>query len=162
MCLKESCFSDYWKVSSVAPVFKNVGDRSTAKNYCLVSFLSVVSKFFERLLHNRIVNHLKNCGLFSDFQYAFRSSRSTADLLAVLSATIARSFVSSPATRTVTLGIAMGFDRAWHAGVFHKIKSFGISGQVFDDCNWTRTHNHLVHKRTLKHLAQFGQTGISS
>ena len=98
MCLKESCFSDYWRVSSVAPVFKNVGDRSTAKNYCLVSFLSVVSKFFERLLHNRIVNHLKNCGLFSDFQYPFRSSRSTADLLEVLSDTIARSFVSSRAT----------------------------------------------------------------
>ena len=24
-CLKESCFSDYWKVSSVVPVFKSVG-----------------------------------------------------------------------------------------------------------------------------------------
>ena len=24
----------------------------------------------------------------------------------------------------------------------------------FDDCNWTRTHNHLVHKRTLNHLAK--------
>ena len=22
------------------------------------------------------------------------------------------------------------------------------------DCNWTRTHNHLVHKRTLSHLAK--------
>ena len=31
-CLKESCFSDCWKVSSVFPVFKNVGERSTAKN----------------------------------------------------------------------------------------------------------------------------------
>ena len=31
-CLKESCFSDCWKVSSVVPVFKNVGERSTAKN----------------------------------------------------------------------------------------------------------------------------------
>ena len=33
-CLKESCFPDCWKVSSVIPVFKNVGERSTAKNYC--------------------------------------------------------------------------------------------------------------------------------
>ena len=30
--LKESCFPDYWKVSSVVPVFKNNGERSTAKN----------------------------------------------------------------------------------------------------------------------------------
>ena len=42
-CLKESCFPDCWKVSSVVPVFKNVGERSTAKNYCPVSLLSVVS-----------------------------------------------------------------------------------------------------------------------
>ena len=48
-CLKESCFPDCWKVSSVVPVFKNVGERSTAKNYWPVSLLSVVSKVFENL-----------------------------------------------------------------------------------------------------------------
>ena len=41
-CLKVSCFPNCWKVSSVVPVFKNVGERSTAKNYCSVSLLSVV------------------------------------------------------------------------------------------------------------------------
>ena len=42
-CLKESCFADCWKVSSVAPVFKNVGERSTAKNTTLsVYFLWLV------------------------------------------------------------------------------------------------------------------------
>ena len=66
-CLKESCFSDCWKVSSVVPVFKNVRERSTAKNYRPVSLLSVVSKVFEKLVNNRIVDHLEKCGLFSDF-----------------------------------------------------------------------------------------------
>ena len=73
-CLKESCFPNCWKVSSMVPVFKNVGERSTAKNYCPVSLLSVVSKVFEKLVNNRIVDHLEKCGLFSDFQYGFRSS----------------------------------------------------------------------------------------
>ena len=41
-CLKESHFPDCWKVSSVLPVFKNVGERSTAKNYCPVSPVSKV------------------------------------------------------------------------------------------------------------------------
>ena len=49
-CLKESCFPDCWKVSSVIPVFKNVGGTSTAKNYRPVSLLSVVSKVFEKLV----------------------------------------------------------------------------------------------------------------
>ena len=73
-CLKESCFPDCWKVSSVVPVFKNVGEWSTAKNYHPVSLLSVVSKVFEKLVNNRIVDHLEKCGLFSSFQYSFRSS----------------------------------------------------------------------------------------
>ena len=83
-CLKESCFPDCWKVSSALPVFKKVGERSTAKNYCPVSLLSVVSKVFETLVNNRIVDDLEKCGLFSDFQYGFRSSRSTADLLSCI------------------------------------------------------------------------------
>ena len=57
MCLKESCFPDCWKVLLVVPVFKNVGERSTAKNYCPVSLLSVVSKVFEKHVNNRIVDH---------------------------------------------------------------------------------------------------------
>ena len=57
--LKESCFPDCWKVSLVVPVFKNVGERSTAKNYHPVSLLFVVSKVFEKLVNNRIVNGLE-------------------------------------------------------------------------------------------------------
>ena len=72
-CLKESCFPDCWKVTSVVPVFRNVGERSAAKNYCPVSLLPVVRKVFEKLVNNRIVDHLEKCG-FSDFQYGFRSS----------------------------------------------------------------------------------------
>ena len=67
-CLKESCFPDCWKFSSVVSVFKNVGKRSTAKNYRPVSLLSVVSQVFEKLVNNRIVDYLEKYGLFSDFQ----------------------------------------------------------------------------------------------
>ena len=67
MCLKESCFSDCWKVSSVVSVIKNIAERSTAKKYCPISLFSVVNKVFEKLVNTRIVDHLEKCGLFSDF-----------------------------------------------------------------------------------------------
>ena len=95
MCLKVSCFSDCWKVSSVVTVFKNVGEGSTAKNYYPVSLLSVVSKVFEKLVNNRILDDLEKCGLFSDFQCGFISSQSTAGLLTVVSDRIARAFYRS-------------------------------------------------------------------
>ena len=43
-------------------VFKNVGERSTAKNYRLL-----VSKVFNKLVNNRIVDHVEKCGLFFIF-----------------------------------------------------------------------------------------------
>ena len=92
MCLKESCFPDCWNISLVVPVFKNVGERSAAKNYCPVNLLSVVRKVFEKLVNNTIVGHLEKCGLFCDFQYGVRSSQSTADFLTVVSDKTARAF----------------------------------------------------------------------
>ena len=125
MSLKESYFPDCWNVSLVVPVFKNVEERSTAKNYHPVSLLSVVSKVFEKLVNNRIVDHLENCGLFSDFQYGFRSSQSTADLLTVVSNRIARVFNRSAVTQAVALDISKAFDRVWYAGLLQKLKSLG-------------------------------------
>ena len=116
----------------MVPVFTNVGERSTAKNYLLVSLLSVVSKVFEKLINNRIVDHLEKCGHFSDFQYGFRSSRLTADILTVVSDRTAGAFNRSEATQAVTFDISKTFGRVWHAGLLRKLKSHGISGQIFD------------------------------
>ena len=111
MCLKESFFADCWKVSSVLSVFKDVGKRSTAKCYWAVSLLCVVSKVFEKLVSNRIVDHLEKYGLFSDIQYGFRSSHSTSDLLTVVSDRISRDFNRSGPTRAVTIDVSKAFDR---------------------------------------------------
>ena len=116
------CFPDCWKVSLVVPVFKNVGESSTAKNYHPVSLLSVVSKVFEKLVNNRINDHLEKCGLFFDFQYCFRSSQSTTDLLTVASDRIARVFNRSGDARTVAFDISK-------AGLLHKLKSSRLSLQ---------------------------------
>ena len=115
----------------VVPVFKNVGERSTARNYHPVSLLSVVSKVFEKLVNNRIVHHLEKYGLFSDFQFGFRSSRSTEDLLTAVSDRIARAFNRSGPTRAVTLDISKTCDRVGYASLLHKPNFYEISGQIF-------------------------------
>ena len=111
-------------------IFKNVGERSTAKSYRPVSLPSVVSKVFEKLVNNRIFDHLEKSGLFSDFQYGFRSSRSTADLLTVVSDRFAGPFYRPGATRAVALDISTAFDRVRNTGLLPKLKSYGISGQI--------------------------------
>ena len=84
-----------------------LGKGLQLKAVTLVSLLSVVSKVFEKLVNNRIVDHLEKCDLFSYFQYG------------------------PMYTRAVALDISKAFDRIWHAGLLHKLKSYGISGQIF-------------------------------
>ena len=65
----------------------------------------MVSKAFEKPVDNRLVDHLEKYGHFSDFQFGFRSSRSTADLLTVVSGRIVWDFNRSRGIRAVALDI---------------------------------------------------------
>ena len=95
----------------MVPVFKNFGKSSIAKSYRPVSLLSVASKVFEKL-----VDHVEKSCLFSDFQYGFRCSPSTADLLAFVSDRIARAYNRSGATGAAALDISY----IWSYFVFYQ------------------------------------------
>ena len=43
----------------------------------------------------------------------------------------AGAFNRSGVTRAVALDISKVFDRNWHAGLLYKLRSYGISGQIF-------------------------------
>ena len=51
--------------------------------------------------------------------------------LLVVSDRTDRDFNSSGATQPRALDISKGFDRVWHAGILHKLKSYGILVQIF-------------------------------
>ena len=63
------------------------------------------------VLNVKLVDHLEKCGLFSGFQYVFRSFQPTVDLLTVAYEKIARAFNRSEATQAVALDISKVFDR---------------------------------------------------
>ena len=129
-CLKERCFPDSWKMSSVCPVFKNAGDRCSPSQYRPISLLSVMSKLFESVINKAVISHLDRHKLLSDNQYGFRSSRSTADILTVITHRVSEALDHGRETRTVALDISKAFDRVWHKGLLHKLSSYGISGDV--------------------------------
>ena len=52
-------------------------------------------------------------------------------VFSVVSDRIAGAFNRSGATRAVALDISKAFAGVWHAGLLHKLKSYGISGQIF-------------------------------
>ena len=56
MCLSEYCFPDCWNVLSVVPLFKNVGERPTARPLD-------ISKAFDRFWHTGLLHNNKPYGI---------------------------------------------------------------------------------------------------
>ena len=94
-CIKEKCFPSSWKLSSVRPVFKNCGEHSTPSQYRPISLLSTITEVFEIILNKHVMDHLSKADLLSDTQNGFCSSRSTADVLTVITHRISRALDSN-------------------------------------------------------------------
>jgi len=129
-CYLESCFPSAWKLPMVIPVFKNCGDRSDPRNYRPISLLPVISKIFETVINLSLVKHIESLGLFSDAQYGFRSGRSTADLLTVITERVNCALDNSGQARAIALDISKAFDKVWHAGLIRKLEGYGVCGRV--------------------------------
>jgi len=57
MSLCHATLPSNWKIHKVMPVFKT-GDPASATNYHPISLLSNTSKVLERLIYNKIINHI--------------------------------------------------------------------------------------------------------
>ena len=118
MCLKDSCFSECWMSHRWSLHLRMLGKGLLLKTTALLVLILWLVKSLKNLI-GLLMTWRKKCGLFSDFQYAFRSSQWTADRLTVVSDKIARSFIRSGPTWAVALYIQR-FWRVWYAGPFQE------------------------------------------
>ncbi|CAG2203942.1 unnamed protein product [Mytilus edulis] len=65
-----------WKIGQISALFKK-GDKTSPSNYRPVSLTSIICKMMEKLVRQRIVQHMKSYNLLSDKQFAFIIERST-------------------------------------------------------------------------------------
>ena len=71
-----------WLLSSITCLFKNKGSRSDAANYRGLSIMSTCSKIIIAVIISRIRSTYER--IISNFQYGFRSNRSTTDGIFIL------------------------------------------------------------------------------
>ena len=70
--IKKGCFLQYWKKSSVCPVFKNSGQCNDPCKYPPISLLLIISKVFEFIINYHIIHYLEKHDLLSNNQYDFQ------------------------------------------------------------------------------------------
>ena len=76
-CIGKQVFPECLKIAKMLPLFKK-SDESLPRNYRPMSFLSSLSKVFEKLLHKRMVKFFNKNHLFTPVQYGFRQISSCA------------------------------------------------------------------------------------
>ena len=60
-----------------------------------------------------------------------RPSRSTSDVLTVITHIKSRALDSNLEARVIILDNSKAFDKVWHKGLLHKITNYGIKGRVY-------------------------------
>ena len=74
--LAQDSYPERLKFSLIKPIYKS-GDRSSPSNYSPISLLPVLSKIFEKVLYNRLFDHLHSNVILNEHQHGFRSEMST-------------------------------------------------------------------------------------
>ena len=129
LCFRCGIQPSGWKIANVVPVHKKKA-RSETKNYRPVSLLSIASKVMEKIINTSIMNILERENLLSAYQFGFRSGLGAADLLTALNREWLTPINTGGSVRVLAVDIAAALDKVSHAGVLHKLSSYGVGGSL--------------------------------
>ena len=133
----------------IVSVYKS-GDKTSVKNYRLISLLCVVSKVLERLFYDKVINSVSNC--ITQYQFGFQRNASTQQQLLIY---FNQFITSNEEIDTIYIDFQKAFDSVPHNELLVKLWNLGITGTLW---NWfsyylnNRTKCVSVHNQLSKTL----------
>ena len=142
LTIKESKLPDDWKKAEIRPIYKKKGSKSDPSNYRPVSLTSVVCKVFEKVIKNKLCDHLIDKNLLSPHQFGFIPGRNTSTQLLVTIKEWQKNLDDSIPTDVAYLDFRKAFDAVPHKRLLFKLSKYGIRGKLLD---WIKD---FLHQRT--------------
>ena len=128
----KSYFPDEWKISIVIPRFKK-GPRTRVENYRPIHHTPIISRLMERIIKDKLFDHLTQNNLLYANQHGFLRFRSCNTCHLDFFNLLTNCFDSRKAIVVIYLDINKAFDKVPHDLLVEKIKSFGIGNPLL---NW--------------------------
>ena len=121
-----------WRTATVSPIFKK-GSRAEASNYRPVSLTCILCKCMEKIVREKVMNHLLDNNLITKEQHGFVPGKScTTQLLEVLDEWT-EILDDGGSIDAVYMDFQKAFDTVPHRRLLEKIKAHGITGKI---CDW--------------------------
>jgi len=135
---------DDWRTANVSPIFKK-GSRSKVSNYRPVSLTSQVSKIYESILRDAIMEHLVKNQLLRDSQHGFLRGRSCLSNLLTFLDKVTDCVDKGIDVDVIFLDLAKAFDKVPHTRLMNKVRAHGIQGLIGNWIeNWLKGRKQRV------------------
>ena len=131
LSIKLSCFPDEAKIAKVKPLFKK-GSRLDPKNYRPISLLPILSKIFERIVHDQTQFYFEENNLFYKLQSGFRKNHSTNFCLSYLNDKVRRGFDTQKFTGMILIDLQKAFDTIDHSILLNKLRALKFSVETVE------------------------------
>ena len=126
-CISEGVFPQSMKIAKVVPIFK-AGEKNLPSNYRPISILGNLSKVFEKVIHERLMNYLEKFSLLSENQYGFRKKKNCIQAATSLYKKIEENWQSKAKTNCIFVDFRKAFDSVDHKILLEKLYHYGIRG----------------------------------
>lgn len=131
LSIKLSIWPKSLKIAETVPIYKG-GHKHLTTNYRPISLISNLAKIFEKLIHSRLINFLKNNTIISDKQFGFLKNIGTKEALAHFFGIIYKNIDCKLPTIAAFLDLANTFDTINYDILFQKLRRYGIRGKALD------------------------------
>ena len=143
-CLLIGYFPKQWKAAKVVMFQKPGKDHTNPKSYRPISLLPAISKVFERILCERLVEFLEENNLLNKYQAGYRKGRSTQEHIFRLAQQVYNGFKNQECTYATFLDCEAAFDAVWTNGLRYKLHQLNLP------TNFLRILSSFMKNRTLK------------
>jgi Reverse transcriptase (RNA-dependent DNA polymerase) len=120
------------KIAKVVPVYKK-GEKDNITNYRPISILPYFSKFYEKLMYDRLYNFVEKSNVLFHSQHGFQSGHSPFMSLLSMQDKISSAIENNEYAVGIFFDLAKAFDTVDHNILLCKLETYGIRGMQL---NW--------------------------
>lgn len=125
-CLLLNYFPVKWKIAKVIPLPKPGKPTDDPRSYRPISLLSCIGKIYEKLILNKLLDHITTNNIIPNVQFGFRKSHSTSLQILRIYKEVRQKLSQGFSTGFVAFDIEKAFDRVWHSGLIFKMIQYNF------------------------------------